>query len=203
MQQAHTDALLNENDMLCELCLTCTECKVLQSQQSQQLISSSWSPNSDSTKDSTSSSSLTYPLSSIKSGMNFVGRVARGVKEFYMEINPATLTGAIDVVVVKQEDGTYRCSPFHVRFGKMGLIRSKEKMVDIEINGQIVEDLHMVLGEAGEAFFLEKIEDTEQESSSSCESLTKENNAQTLTAIDTALPLLNHHHQHWKSLRSQ
>ncbi len=35
-----------------------------------------------------------YPLTnSIVSGMNFVGRVAKGVKDFYNEINPATLTG--------------------------------------------------------------------------------------------------------------
>jgi phosphatidate phosphatase LPIN len=44
-----------------------------------------------------------------------------------------------------------------VRFGKLGVIRSKEKLVDIEINGEKVEDLHLILGEAGEAFFVEKI----------------------------------------------
>lgn len=37
--------------------------------------------------------------------------------------------GAIDVVVVRQEDGTYLSSPFHVRFGKMGVLRSREKVV--------------------------------------------------------------------------
>jgi len=89
--------------------------------------------------------------------MNYVGSLARGVKKLYNEINPATLTGAIDVVVVQQEDGSFRCSPFHVRFGKLGVIRSKEKIVDLEINGQKVEDLHMILGDAGEAFFVEKV----------------------------------------------
>ena len=48
---------------------------------------------------------------------------------FYNEINSATLTGAIDVVVVKQEDGSYVSSPFHVRFGKMGVLRAREKVV--------------------------------------------------------------------------
>ncbi len=59
--------------------------------------------------------------------------------------------------MVQQEDSSFRCSPFHVRFGKLGVIRSKEKIVDLEINGQKVEDLHMILGEAGEAFFVEKV----------------------------------------------
>ena len=51
------------------------------------------------------------------------------LKEFYSEINGATLTGAIDVVVVEQEDGTYKSSPFHVRFGKLGVLKAKEKIV--------------------------------------------------------------------------
>lgn len=79
-------------------------------------------------------------------------------KGFYNEINGATLTGAIDVIVVEQPDGTYNCSPFHVRFGKLGVLRSKEKMVDIEINGE-PQDIHMKLGESGEAFFVEKLEE--------------------------------------------
>ena len=45
------------------------------------------------------------------------------------EINGSTLTGAIDVVVVEQEDGTFKSSPFHVRFGKMGVLKAKEKIV--------------------------------------------------------------------------
>ncbi|XP_071803949.1 phosphatidate phosphatase LPIN1-like isoform X1 [Asterias amurensis] len=87
--------------------------------------------------------------------MNYVGRLLSSFKTFYSEINTATLTGAIDVIVVEQEDGSLLCSPFHVRFGKMGVLRSREKCVYIEINGEQV-DLHMKLGENGEAFFLEE-----------------------------------------------
>ena len=50
-------------------------------------------------------------------------------QEFYSEINGATLTGAIDVIVIRQEDGSLRSSPFHVRFGKMGVLKAKEKIV--------------------------------------------------------------------------
>jgi phosphatidate phosphatase LPIN len=63
--------------------------------------------------------------------MNYIGKFISNFKEFYNEINSATLTGAIDVIIVEQEDGTYLCSPFHVRFGKIGVLRSKEKIVSL------------------------------------------------------------------------
>ncbi|XP_047669577.1 zgc:123305 isoform X3 [Tachysurus fulvidraco] len=96
--------------------------------------------------------------------MNYVGQLAETVfvtvKELYRGLNPATLTGGIDVIVVRQPDGSLQCSPFHVRFGKLGVLRSKEKVVDIEINGEPV-DLHMKLGNNGEAFFVEESESLE------------------------------------------
>lgn len=96
--------------------------------------------------------------------MNIVGQLAETVfvtvKELYRGLNPATLTGGIDVIVVRQPDGSFQCSPFHVRFGKLGVLRSKEKIVDIEINGESV-DLHMKLGDNGEAFFVEENENME------------------------------------------
>ncbi|XP_068421593.1 phosphatidate phosphatase LPIN3 isoform X3 [Eschrichtius robustus] len=93
--------------------------------------------------------------------MNYVGQLAETVfgtvKGLYQGLNPATLTGGIDVLVVRQADGSFRCSPFHVRFGKLGVLRSREKVVDIEINGEPV-DLHMKLGDSGEAFFIQELE---------------------------------------------
>ncbi|XP_059480533.1 phosphatidate phosphatase LPIN3 isoform X4 [Neocloeon triangulifer] len=95
--------------------------------------------------------------------MNYIGKVLSNVREFYNDINTATLTGAIDVVVVEHPDGTFTCSPFHVRFGKMGVLRSREKVVDIEVNGEPL-DIHMKLGESGEAFFVEELSSSELES---------------------------------------
>ncbi|XP_054625579.1 phosphatidate phosphatase LPIN1 isoform X2 [Dunckerocampus dactyliophorus] len=95
--------------------------------------------------------------------MNYVGQLAGQVfvqvKELYRGLNPATLSGCIDVIVVRQPNGSLQCSPFHVRFGKMGVLRSREKVVDIEINGEPVS-LHMKLGENGEAFFVKEAENT-------------------------------------------
>ncbi|XP_034185717.1 phosphatidate phosphatase LPIN isoform X2 [Osmia lignaria lignaria] len=88
--------------------------------------------------------------------MNYIGKFISNFRDFYNEINAATLTGAIDVVVVEQPDGSFTCSPFHVRFGKLGVLRSREKIVDIEINGD-PRQIHMKLGDSGEAFFVEEV----------------------------------------------
>ncbi|RLW12374.1 hypothetical protein DV515_00000699 [Chloebia gouldiae] len=97
--------------------------------------------------------------------MNYVGQLAGQVfvtvKELYKGLNPATLSGCIDIIVVRQPDGNLQCSPFHVRFGKMGVLRSREKVVDIEINGEAV-DLHMKLGDNGEAFFVQEADNGQE-----------------------------------------
>ncbi|XP_010145775.1 PREDICTED: phosphatidate phosphatase LPIN1, partial [Eurypyga helias] len=97
--------------------------------------------------------------------MNYVGQLAGQVfvtvKELYKGLNPATLSGCIDIIVVRQPDGNLHCSPFHVRFGKMGVLRSREKVVDIEINGEAV-DLHMKLGDNGEAFFVQEMDNGQE-----------------------------------------
>lgn len=85
---------------------------------------------------------LRHPVTSIPSllppqanTMNYMGHLAGQVlvtvRELYKGINPATLSGCIDVVVVRQQDASYQCSPFHVRFGKLGVLHSKEKLVSV------------------------------------------------------------------------
>ncbi|XP_011691152.1 PREDICTED: phosphatidate phosphatase LPIN2 isoform X4 [Wasmannia auropunctata] len=88
--------------------------------------------------------------------MNYIAKIISNFRLFYNEINAATLTGAIDVIVVEQPDGSFTCSPFHVRFGKLGVLRSRAKVVDIEINGE-PREIHMKLGDSGEAFFVEEV----------------------------------------------
>ena len=35
------------------------------------------------------------------------------------DYNSATLSGAIDIIAVRNDDGSMKSSPFHVRFGKL------------------------------------------------------------------------------------
>ncbi|SBS83227.1 HAD superfamily protein, putative [Plasmodium ovale curtisi] len=90
-----------------------------------------------------------------------------------LDFNHATLSGCIDIVCIESEietslknDGKvnviYKSTPFHVRFGKTKLLRSKEKVVSILVNGKST-NLHMKLGSAGEAYFVEKTYDDVEE----------------------------------------
>eukprot|EP01087_Luapelamoeba_hula_P014134 TRINITY_DN4096_c0_g1_i1.p1 TRINITY_DN4096_c0_g1~~TRINITY_DN4096_c0_g1_i1.p1 ORF type:complete len:761 (+),score=154.89 TRINITY_DN4096_c0_g1_i1:75-2357(+) len=71
-----------------------------------------------------------------------------GVRD-YFDFN----RGAIDVLVVRQEDGSFLSTPFHVRFGQGHFIRTKPKRVTIIVDG-VPASVQMHLGEAGEAYFL-------------------------------------------------
>ncbi|KAF3021207.1 hypothetical protein E8E15_004054 [Penicillium rubens] len=85
--------------------------------------------------------------------MQLYRSISGSVSKTWNSINPATLSGAIDVIVIEQEDGTLACSPFHVRFGKFSLLRPFEKKVEFKVNG-VKQEYAMKLGEGGEAFFV-------------------------------------------------
>lgn len=91
--------------------------------------------------------------------MQYVRNISDSVSTAWNSINPSTLSGAIDVIVTQQEDGTLACSPFHVRFGKFSLLRPYEKKVEFKVNG-VKQDYSMKLGEGGEAFFVFETSDT-------------------------------------------
>ncbi|XP_028967943.1 phosphatidate phosphatase LPIN2 [Galendromus occidentalis] len=92
---------------------------------------------------------------------NFLSRMLSGIYSAYSNLNGATLTGAIDVIVVEHQDGSLHCSPFHVRFGKGSVLSSKEKEVEISVNGEAVDGVQMLLGDSGEAFFVEEVPEIE------------------------------------------
>ncbi|KAI1101038.1 LNS2-domain-containing protein [Jackrogersella minutella] len=91
--------------------------------------------------------------------MQYVRNISDSVSTAWNSINPATLSGAIDVIIVQHEDGSLCCSPFHVRFGKFSLLRPYEKKVEFKVNG-IKQNYAMKLGEGGEAFFVFETNDT-------------------------------------------
>ncbi|KIY01968.1 uncharacterized protein Z520_02106 [Fonsecaea multimorphosa CBS 102226] len=85
--------------------------------------------------------------------MQYVRSLGSGVSKTWNSINPATLSGAIDVIVIEQPDGSLACSPFHVRFGKFSLLRPSDKKVEFKVNG-VTQPYAMKLGDGGEAFFV-------------------------------------------------
>ena len=70
-----------------------------------------------------------------------------------LTFNAATLSGAIDIIVIRHSDGTFTSTPVHVRFGKLQLLKSREKLVTVRVNGRECA-WKMKLGHAGEAFFV-------------------------------------------------
>ncbi|VDB89890.1 unnamed protein product [Peniophora sp. CBMAI 1063] len=96
--------------------------------------------------------------------MNYIWGAVNAISapyQYYKELpplNPSTLTGAIDVIVIRRPkesgDGDeLACSPFHVRFGKWQVLRPAEKKVKVLVNGKPIP-FNMKIGEAGEAFFV-------------------------------------------------
>ncbi|OVA10457.1 Lipin [Macleaya cordata] len=70
--------------------------------------------------------------------------------------------GAVDIIVVQQQDGSFKSSPWNVRFGKFqGVLKTKEKVVNISVNG-VEAKFHMYLDHKGEAYFLKEVNAEEE-----------------------------------------
>lgn len=64
----------------------------------------------------------------------------------------------MDIIVVQQPDGSFRSSPWYVRFGKFqGMLKTREKVVSISVNG-VDAGFHMYLDHKGEAYFLREVD---------------------------------------------
>ncbi len=63
-------------------------------------------------------------------------KVVKGIGQAVAEVNPSTLSGATDIIVVELPDGSRKCSPFHVRFGKFKAVYPKDRIVDVHCNGE-------------------------------------------------------------------
>ncbi|KAJ8907883.1 hypothetical protein NDN08_007986 [Rhodosorus marinus] len=73
-----------------------------------------------------------------------------------LELNAATLSGAIDIIVFQDEAGDLHSTNWHVRFGKLRLLKSRQKVVRVEVNGELHDEIRMRLGSEGEAYFTEE-----------------------------------------------
>ena len=92
--------------------------------------------------------------------MNVVGRVgsliSQGVYSVATPFHP--FGGAVDVIVVQQQDGTFRSTPWYVRFGKFqGVLKGAEKIVRISVNG-VEANFHMYLDNSGEAYLVKEVD---------------------------------------------
>ena len=61
-------------------------------------------------------------------------------------------SGAMDILVIESPKGQYKSSAFHVRFGSLKVIKSKEQEVEIYVNS-IRTFVKMKLSSSGDAYF--------------------------------------------------
>lgn len=88
--------------------------------------------------------------------MYAVGKIGSYISRVTGTLHP--FGGAVDIIVVQQPDGSFKSSPWYVRFGKFqGVLKAKEKVVNICVNG-VDADFHMYLNQNGEAYFLKEVE---------------------------------------------
>lgn len=98
--------------------------------------------------------------------MNAVERlgsfITRGVYTVSGPFHP--FGGAVDIIVVQQQDGSFKSSPWYVKFGKFqGVLKTKEKIVNVSVNG-VEAGFHMYLNHKGEAYFLKEVDGGEENS---------------------------------------
>lgn len=92
--------------------------------------------------------------------MNVVGKVGslitQGVYSVATPFHP--FGGAVDIIVVQQQDGSFRSTPWYVQFGKFqGVLKGAEKVVRINVNG-VEANFHMYLDNSGEAYFIREVD---------------------------------------------
>lgn len=83
--------------------------------------------------------------------MERLGRFFSGVKD-YFDYNGATLSGSIDVIVIRHPDGSLHSSPFSVRFGKFKVFKPKNKPVSITVNGRLIDGIEAHLASNGKVY---------------------------------------------------
>lgn len=77
------------------------------------------------------------------------------------DLNKSVLSGAMDAIVVRQKDGSFKSSNFYVRFGSLKIMKSKEKIVTIHVNAKEIP-VKMKLSSKGDAYFIESIVEKEE-----------------------------------------
>ncbi len=73
----------------------------------------------------------------------------------FFSYNPTLVSGAMDILVIKQPNGTYKGTPLRVKFGQWSILKPKEKEVKFKINDNII-NIPIKLNESGEAYIKKK-----------------------------------------------
>lgn len=84
--------------------------------------------------------------------MGIANKLLSSVSGLYTSLNPITLSGVNDVIVVRQADGSLRSSPFHVRFSRLSFPNNRPRAVHLIVNGNDT-GIQMGITNQGDLFF--------------------------------------------------
>lgn len=90
--------------------------------------------------------------------MGIVNKLITSVSGLYNNINPITLSGVNDVIVVEDRNGDLRCTDFQLRFGRLYFYGVNNQTVHLFVNGKMC-DITMSITSQGELFFEKNAED--------------------------------------------
>ena len=70
----------------------------------------------------------------------------------FHEISTTTVTGVMDILVVKQKNSKFKSSPFYLSFSIASVFKPRGKIVNISVNGE-EKLLKMRLNRLGRGYF--------------------------------------------------
>jgi phosphatidate phosphatase PAH1 len=82
--------------------------------------------------------------------MNLLGSLKNKLSN---QINDTS--GAIDIIVIQNENGLLAATPFYCKFGRVLIPKSTELVVDVKINDQFVSTFRMAFDENGDSAYIQ------------------------------------------------
>ena len=103
-------------------------------------------------------------ISVVDINMQVVGKLGSFISRSVYTVSVLFLPfgGAVDIVVVQQKDGSFKSSPWYVRFGKYHKVLKEKVEVHVSVNG-VKPDFCMYLNRNGEVIFLHHADTQEEE----------------------------------------
>lgn len=84
--------------------------------------------------------------------MEYASGLVSTVFGLYSNMNPSNMSGVNDIIVVRDGNDVYKCSPFQIKFGKAHTFRIGRNIANIYINN-VLSDTIMSVGSQGELYF--------------------------------------------------
>ena len=83
--------------------------------------------------------------------MEFIGEIRNKLK---CQFNETNFYGAIDIIVIQDEENNLASTPFYCKFGNLGIKNPTLKTVEIRINDNLTSNFRMIFLESGDGYYV-------------------------------------------------